>query len=164
MHQIVNFCSEQRLLLQAINAIQLKTYHFIQRQLGFRCGSLHSSRKEKLVSKKNHKETISDVINVSPTSQNQKNEIPTYSAHNCVKKVKPSGFALAMLLKPSMLSSGFLPVGTNNLLILKKTLVFVCIEGNLYLPLKKPKQNPNKPTLLQLTRNQCFLKSSDLRY
>lgn len=63
---------------------------------------------------------ISDVINVSPTSQDQRNEIPTYSAHNC-EKVKHTGFALDMLLKPSMLSSGFLPVGTNKLLILKKT-------------------------------------------
>lgn len=104
---------------------------------------LRSSRKEKSVWKNNHKETISDVINVSPTGQDQKHEISIYSAHNW--KVKSISFALDTLLKPSVLSSGFLLVGTNNVFSLKIPLVFAfqMHRGEFVFAIKKPKPQKN---------------------
>lgn len=121
--------------------------------------SLNSSREEKLVWKNNNKETISELLNVSPTSHGQKTEKPTYSAHNC-EKPKYIGFALDVLLKPSMLSSGFLPVGMNNLLTLNKRLFFLfqMQRWDLCLSLKKTKRhNYNSPrTSIFLTIQELF--------
>lgn len=44
--------------------------------------SLNSSKEEKLVRKNNQRETISEVLNMSPTSHGQEAEIQSYSDHN----------------------------------------------------------------------------------
>lgn len=72
------------------------------------------------------------------------------------EKPKYIGFALDVLLKPSMLSSAFLPVGMNNLLTLNKRLFFLISNASMgfVFIIKK------KKTQLQLTQNEHFSSSS----
>lgn len=44
---------------------------------------LNSAREEKLVRKSNHKEAVSEVLGLTPTSHGPKPEMPTYSACSC---------------------------------------------------------------------------------
>lgn len=73
------------------------------------------------------------------------------------EKPKYIGFALDVLLKPSMLSSAFLPVGMNNLLTLNKRLFFLISNASMgfVFIIKKTKK-----TQLQLTQNEHFSSSS----
>lgn len=76
------------------------------------------------------------------------------------KNPKYIGFALDVFLKPSVLSSGLLPVRMNNLLMLNKSLLFLfqMHRGDLCLPLKKKKEDAI--VQLQLIQNQHFSNST----